>query len=212
MTYTLPLALEDFIPVILSALGLFIIARMVGRVHSQLGQMALLGGGLAALGGLLKASWKLIIATTGNDIVWMDNSLFVFLAPGFTLMAYALWQLRQENAGKKASWLPPILIILAFYTLSAIMAGRGGRTWVFVLLGLTTLANTATLLLLISLARRQSYTLAAGLFAFNLFIIFMLSGMARIDPQTIPLQWTEQIINTFSQAGFAYAAWTVART
>jgi hypothetical protein len=29
--------------------------------------------------------------------------------------------------------------------------------------------------------------------------------------QTIPLQWTEQLLNTFAQGAFAFAAWKLAQ-
>ena len=61
---------------------------MIGRINAVAGRQARLALLLIGAGGLLKASWKLIIATTGNDVVWMDNSLFALLGPGFTLMAF----------------------------------------------------------------------------------------------------------------------------
>ncbi|MBK9781825.1 MAG: hypothetical protein IPP55_17560 [Anaerolineales bacterium] len=50
----------------------------------------------------------------------------------------------------------------------------------------------------------------AWLFLANIVIVFVLSGLARIPEQSIPLQWTEQLLNTFGQGAFAYAAWKLA--
>ncbi len=215
MEYTLGLALEDFAPVLLSFAGMWLVAGMVGKLHSTAGQAAKIAAVLIGTGGLLKATWKLIIASTGNDLAWMDNSLFVFLAPGFTLMAAALWAGQRGLKGRGVNagiWAIPLGIIAIFGIGAWFTAQNGGRTWVFVLLGLTTLANTITSLLLIRQARWNSLSWVAGFFALNLLLIYILSGMARIDPQTIPLQWTEQIINTLSQGAFLLASWRLAKT
>ena len=214
MEYTLGLALEDYVPVILSIAGLYFISQMINRIDSDSGRLARIALVLIGTGGLLKASWKLIIATTGNDVVWMDNSLFVLLGPGFTLMAFALWGAIRKNDGqpvKSNLAIPPIIIIVLFGALAVFMSTRGGRTWVFILLGLTTISNTAVLIMLIRQSWRKAFQLGAVLFGVNLLLIFMLSGMARIDPQTIPLQWGEQITNTFSQSAFVYAAWRLSQ-
>ncbi|WP_420630132.1 hypothetical protein [Candidatus Leptofilum sp.] len=216
MEYTLSLALVDFIPVIFSAVGVFLIARMIARLDAMSGQVAYLAAGLITLGGLSKAVWKLIIATTGNDFAVLDNLLFVFLGPGFTLLAGALWHFRGALAGKVSSqrvWLRPFIII-ALFGIGAIIARfvqPQERYWVFTLLALTTLANLAVGILLIRQAMQQRLTLAAGLFLFNLIAVFALSGLARVPEQTIALQWVEETINAFAQGAFAFAAWQLSR-
>lgn len=212
MEYTLSLALEDFVPVILSSIGLYFIRQMVMKRDGTSSQLATLGWILITLGGLSKATWKLIMALTDAtvDIRLLDNALFVFLAPGFVCMAWAMWRMR---GGKGGVWGVPAGIISTFYILATITAvtNPGSRTWVFVLLGLTTLANLAFGILLIRQAWQTDKKPMAFLFLFNLVAIFVLSGLARIEPQTIPLQWTEQIINTFSQGAFAYAGWQLSQ-
>lgn len=211
MEYTIALAVEDYIPVILSSAGLLLLAQMVGRLHKQAGMMAYAGFLLITLGGVFKASWKFTIALTGKDIVWMDNSLFVLLGPGFALMAWGLWSAQQTLKNEPVPhlvWLRPLAVIALFGTgaVSSYLV-QGGRTWVFILLGLTTFSNLAVGILLIRQARQNGLKTAAALFLFNLVAVFTLSGLARIEPQTIPLQWSEQIINTFSQGAFFYASW-----
>jgi CoA:oxalate CoA-transferase len=48
--YTLALALEDFIPVIFSSLGLYFVSRMVAQVDARLGRMVVLGWILITIG------------------------------------------------------------------------------------------------------------------------------------------------------------------
>lgn len=210
MEYTLSLALEDFVPVVLSSLGLFFIRRMVlARVGGLPGRVATLGWVLITVGGLSKSTWKLIMALTDGtrDVAVLDNALFVFLAPGFVCMAWAVWRMR----GGKGGWGVPAGIIATFYVLALItvLTSPGARTWVFVLLGLTTLANLTLGILLIRQAWQKGQKGMGVLFVVNLVAIFILSGLARVEPQTIPLQWIEQSINTVSQGAFALAAWRV---
>jgi hypothetical protein len=216
MEYTISLALVDFLPVLFSAIGVFIIAHMIAGIEPISGRMAYLAAVLITIGGLTKAVWKLVIASTGNDLAGLDDLLFVFLGPGFTLLSWALWNAQLVMAGKpvpKNVWLRPFAVI-AFFGIGAISARifqPEARYWVYTLLTLTTFANLAVGVLLIRQANQQHLKMAAILFAFNLIAIFMLSGMARIPDQTIALQWAEESINVLAQGAFAFAAWQLAR-
>ena len=216
MEYTISLALVDFLPVIFSAIGVFIIANMIAGLDRTSGRMAYLAAVLITLGGLSKAVWKLIIAATGNDVVGLDDLLFVFLGPGFTLLSWALWNAQLVMAGKEIPrhvWLRPLGVIALFGigSISARIAQPDERYWVYILLTLTTFANLAVGVLLIRQALQQKQKLTAVLFIINLIAIFALSGMARIPEQTIALQWIEETINVFAQGAFAIAAYQLAR-
>jgi hypothetical protein len=212
MEHTISLALVDFIPVVFSAIGVVLIARMIAQLHLTSGQVAYVAAALIALGGLSKAGWKLIIASTGNDIVWLDELLFIFLGSGFTLMSWALWNARLVLSGQEVPrtiWLRPLAVIALFGggAIAARLAQPEARYWVYILLMLTTFANLAVGILLIRQARQQSLRLAATFFLFNLIAIIALSGMARVPEQTIALQWIEELINVLAQGAFAIAAW-----
>ena len=213
-TYTLSLALEDFLPVILSSAGFWLVAGMLGRVDAQIGRMAQIGWLLITTGGILKASWKLIMALTNGatDIVFFDKSLFVWLGVGFTLLSYAIsyaWRILHQRNPRSRIWLWPLVTNLLFFggALATGFPDATINTWRFIYLGMMTIANVWIAALLIAQARRQRQSMAAGLFVVNIVIVFILSGMARIPDQTIPLQWTEQILNTLGQGAFLYAVW-----
>lgn len=218
--YTVIMALQDYLPVFLSSLGLFFLARMVTRIDQPSGRLAYLGWGLITLGGLNKATWKLIMAATSSqtNLVWLDNSLFLLLGPGFMCMGFAIWYAQRRLEDKKIPFFKnvfilPLAISAVFVGLAAFMGLRqpGARTPFFILLGLTTIANFVTGGLVIRQGLQQGSRLIALLFGFNLLAILMLTGMARIDPQTIPLEWTAQITNTFSNAAFAFASYKLAQ-
>lgn len=217
MEYTLGLALEDYVPVILSSIGMWLLSQMIAQVNKEIGQLALVGWLLISLGGLSKATWKLIMSLSNGtqDIVMLDNLLFILLGPGFVFMTYALWCAYRivTEKSRPGVWVVPVGIT-AVFTLPALFTAftqPDSRIWFFILLAMTTLGNLGLGILLI----RQSLFLKrpwiAVLFGINLVTIFMLSGMARIPDQTIPLQWTEQIVNTLSQGAFAFASWQLAK-
>jgi hypothetical protein len=211
-TYTLPLALQDFMPVLLSSVGMYLLVQRVRNFDRDAGRLALLGFALIAAGGFFKATWKLEMATFGTDIAVLNNSLFMLLAPGFTCMAWAMANVSRILNGQpkhESVWRVPMIVIVVFSALStlAAIAAPQGRSWAMVLLMLTTVGNVSLSVLLIRQSLREGMRSTALLFAFNLLVVFMMTGMARIPDQTIPLQWTAQITNTLSQAAFAYGAW-----
>ena len=216
-TYTLGLALEDFIPVIFSSIGLYFVSRMVKNVDARLGQMATIGFILVSIGGFLKATWKLTMAITNSqtNIAWFDKGMFMWMSVGFTLLAFALWFMSEVRSGKRQLgriWLGPS-IVLGLSLVAIFFTGFPDltvNTWRFILLGVMTIGNVVMVVLLIQQARYTNLNKMAWLFLANIVIVFVLSGLARMPDQSIPLQWTEQLLNTFGQGAFAYAAWKLA--
>ncbi len=212
MEYTLSLALVDYLPVAFTALGLFYIVRMVAHVDISRGRVAALGAVLTVAGGLAKATWKLIMALSrgSTDLVWLDNSLFILMTPGYTLLAYSVWQTIQQVRGRttRHRWLPPTVFIAVLFVVAVLLAlaRPDSPAWERMLLSVMVLATVVTGVLLIIFSFRQKLPLPAWLFVLNLGGVFMLNGMARMPAQTIALQWIEQSINAVAWLAFAYAA------
>lgn len=218
-TYSLALALQDYVPVALSAAGLFYLAEMIARLSgdARISRIALLGAWLVMLGGGIKASWKLNLALTGVDVRWMDNALFVLLGPGFTALAWALSAAQRRLAGQpltsRWAWLFPFLVSALFLATAAGLAWSqpGTRTWFFVLLGMTTIANFSLSGLAIRQAWGQGRRGIALLFLLNVIAILALQGFARAGDRTELVQWIEQILNSLSNLAFALAAYRLNR-
>ncbi|HMS39234.1 MAG TPA: hypothetical protein PKE69_03345 [Pyrinomonadaceae bacterium] len=201
----LPLALQDLMPVTLFAIGLFFVARMISRKHKSAGNLAYFGGVLVTLGGVFKASWKLIQALGGADIPFLNNSLFTLMSAGFICLAWALWKSREDETDAVKLWSVPLILISMVWLIAAYFGFfTESRAWFFILLGATTLANFALLFQLISLTYKNKLWLALVLFLVNLTVIFIL---ARGSDQTVTFQWIKQLINTVSQASFAIASY-----
>lgn len=213
-TYTVALALEDFLPTLFSSIGLWFIWRSISQLHVGLSWMAFIGWLAITLGGLFKAIWKLSMALSNGqlDIVMFDKGLFVWLGLGFLLMVYA-WSyaqriVEQRNPRQNVWFWPSVTCALFFAAAVATGFPNPARsTWRFIFLGLLTISNITFLGFLINRTLRLDQKLLALLFALNLIVSLILSGLARIPNQTIALQWAEQLINTIAQAGFCYGAW-----
>ncbi len=210
-TYTLSLALVDFLPVLFAAIGLSFVACMAAHVNLRQGQVAALGVFLTVAGGLSKATWKLVMALTQSQVnlTLLDDALFVLMAPGYTLIAWSVWQTARSVRRQKTFhvWIPPaVLIALTFASsISLYVVNPSSPRWERVLLSITVLATTVTGILLIIFAFRQNMPLAGWLFILNLAGVFILNSMARME-QTIALQWIEQSINALAWLVFGFAA------
>ncbi len=211
--FPLTLALQNFMPVVLSALGLWWIAADVRARNTAAGDAARLGVALIVTAGVMKALWKLVMALSRVDVPILSQALFPMIAPGFTLVAWSVLAADQSNWRARAAWLPPLLVSIAALGAAVMLSLiQPGRTWVFVLIGLSTMSNMALAVLLIRASLRRSKRLAAVLFGVNLTITFALSAIASSPNRSLEVHWTEQIISTISNAGFAWAAWMLTHT
>jgi hypothetical protein len=214
MTPTFILALEDYLPVLISSLAFFWIAQMIGQMNRQCGHIAKLGLFFTVSGGLLKATEKAIWASTGEPMLWMRNSLFILTGLGFAYLAWALWSGRRglQGAAQGSVWLPPILfsaVALSVITYAAMMLP--GRTWFFISLGIAVISNVTLIGLLIALSVRIKDPIAALLFGAYIISVFALAGLSRSPSPTINIEWIKQAMNTLAAVILGAAAWRLSR-
>ncbi len=212
--YSLGLALFDYIPVLLSALGLGLLARQIGQALPGSRPWVWIGVALVLGGGLSKASWKLIWVLQAVDVVLLNNLLFILMAPGMLILAFhtaaacRIWQ-----GAEPGHALAPALILGALALAgAAFAAGGGGKTWFFILLGTASLANISMSTLLIRFSWKQNERLTASVFLFSILVILSLSGLARISEGSAPLQWLAECLNALAHGSFALAVWRLQRS
>lgn len=202
------LALEDYVPVALSVLALVLVASWVAaRRGVTRSDAALVGVVLVAVGGLSKATWKLVYAT-GPDITWMDELLFPFLATGFTILAQVVARVDDpdgDNRALAAGGLAGGIGLVAW----VVSGFETAETWWLIVM---VMASTALVLLLIVQARRAGERRGVVLFAVHLVLTFTLAGLARVGEQSWALQWVEQLSNTLSQGLLALGVWWLWQT
>lgn len=198
--YTLWLAAEDIVPVLLSAAGLVLLARWLGDHTRAAEPIGLLGAALVGTGGLAKVTWKALVAGPGVQVAALDAALFPLLGAGFALVLTAIWTVRTGRTGPVRHL--PWAVIAAVAVASAALASRGGDAWRTPWLVLTVVGSTAVSITLIVWASRREDRLGVVLFGFHLVAMFVLARLAGIAEQTLALQWIEQSISTAGQAAF----------
>ncbi len=206
---SLALAFEDFVPVLLTAFGLLLIVRMIRRVDPGAGAWAALGAVLVVAGGLSRASWKLVMAAGGPDLVPLFLALYVLLATGYLLLVMALWRGWQAANGRRArvpTWAAAAVAIAVLLPLTAVMAPAGGRILPLLWLFTATSASVITALLLARWARAIGRPGLGWLFVVSMVVTLLLNGLARAETQSEALQWAEQLLNTLNQAAFLLGA------
>ena len=205
---SIPLALLDLFPVILSGLGMYLIARLIARLDRNCGHLASLGFLLVTLGGTFSVLWKLILVTTELHSPVLKHSRLILLAPGFVLMAWAIWKTFHSGPSGTPVWVAPVILIVVGCGAAAISAlSKGGQRWFFILLGLLLIGNAVTSFLLAGQAQRRGLRQVAALFLCNFGLVFLQAGTAWMLQQTLAWPWLEPIIGTLAWAAFAYAAW-----
>lgn len=211
--FGLDLALANFAPVLFTALALLCVARLVRELSQADARMAWIGAALVVLAGLSKAAWKLILALGGPDLPWLANALFPLMAPGFALLACALWHAQRKTPARLSPWLLAPVLIGAGY---AIALYRGfvlglDRGWFLPLMILASVANLSLTLLLLREAWRRHALWLAPLFVANFAMVFALQRIARIEPKTLALHWLEQSLTAAGAGAFALGAWLLVR-
>ncbi len=216
--YSLPLALTSLVPVVLSAIGLFLITRMLKRKNELIGELAFIGAALLVAGQLLKAAWRLLNAASGADYHWMTHAPVAMRAPGAVCLAWALWQGLRDDAQRGGEmtagrvWLMPLTLNAVLLALTA--ASRvviGGHAWFSILFTVALLAGLAISLQLTHRAIHRHLIFAALLFLVNLVMSLALDHWVAGGADAQATEWAKQISNTLSQAAFAFAALRLTR-
>lgn len=211
---SLALALEDFVPVLLTTIGLLFIVRMVRRVDRGAGAWAALGAALIVAGGLSRAGWKLVMAAGGPDLVPLFLALYVLLAAGYLLFVMALWHGWQAANGRRAripTWAASAVALAVLLPLTAVLAPAGGRILPLLWLFTATSGSVVASLLLARWARGIGRPGLGWLFVVSIIVTLLLNGLARAETQSETLQWAEQLLNTLNQAAFLVSAFLLER-
>ncbi|MEV6773887.1 hypothetical protein AB0N05_35150 [Nocardia sp. NPDC051030] len=194
IVYPVPLAVEDFAPVLLTIGGVLFLGRILTPAR------AVCAAALIGAGGLAKATAKLIAAGGGPDLPWLRGMLFPLLSLGFGLLCLALGRHRHGETPRWLLLLVPGLTVLC--GLGAILAADP-----ITMLVSTTVFATIAGVHLIEVSRMRGDTVTAALFGGQLLVFFILGPLASRPDQTVALQWVEQVCNTAAQAAFLVAAW-----
>jgi len=214
--YTIGLALYDYLPGIFTGLGLYFIAQIIRRYAPAYRYMAYVGAALVVTAGLMKATWKLVMATSGQDIPLLSQSLFPMMGPGFLLFAVALWAatrgLRSKNVSSRPVLYTVLVIVIGVVLAIGLTVGTDNpRGWFPVFLMMASISNVAIASMLIREAWIRRRRLMAGLFFLNIAMVFALQPIAQMPEKSIAIHWFEQTLTTGGAAAFALAAYLLLR-
>ena len=214
--FTLPLALFNFLPVLLTALALALLVRLVGRLRPDLVAWAIVSYALIFAGGLSKAVWKLIATLSGSDLQWLANALFPLIGPGFFLLAVVVWMsfYRPGPDPRRTQILVVTLLAIALAVAVAALRTWGmdvERGWFLPFMLLTTLGNLGLMVLLIRRGWQLRRWGAVALLGINLVVVFGLQPIAMAGADTLALHWLEQVMTALGATAFAAAMWLLLR-
>ncbi|MEO0564115.1 MAG: hypothetical protein AAF125_18565, partial [Chloroflexota bacterium] len=178
----------------------------------RLSWLMTLGSVMIVTGGLMKATWKLVMATSGTDIVWLSESLFLLMAPGFLFVAVTAWASMHAVSGKTVPiWLLglPLLVVILVLVVADVRTMVQGieRGWFFPFLLLASVSNVALAAMLITGAARRGKWLAVFLLSLNIGMVFALQPLAAMDDMSIAMHWIEQTLTIAGAAAFAGGAY-----
>lgn len=196
--YTVILALEDYVPTLLALAGFWLLGAASAAIDQRAAVAGRGGAVLIGLGGVAKSTWKLILATFGADVHWLEQSLFPLMAAGALLV---LWSLHTTLRGRRAPWWPYALVGVG-------VAGAAGAlgsvqpAFVAATTGVTAISVLGAVLA----GRRRAWG-AVALYVLGIVAVTSLVPL-RNHPQheTLGFQWLEQGTNTLAQAVFLTAA------
>jgi hypothetical protein len=215
---TVPLALQDYMTPLFSTIGLIILTRMIYQLDQSLGRMAMIGTVLTVIGGFLKATHKLILASSGIDIFWMEQALFPFISPGFVIFAWALFQVRhifRDEPLSKNPWRTPLITIAVFASLSVLLLFIPGPPWKVPIILLGTIGNVGMLIMLMLASAGRKMWFSSALFLITMVVVVgmsTLSGKTELSLGFVTLEgagliWFEQVTQSFVWMLFALGTW-----
>ncbi len=110
--FSVPMALVDYIPVVLFLLAaLVLIKDLKNRLKGAAGILFIVGAGLVFCAGFLKATYKLLYALHAGDFIWMSNQFFSNQAFGFLLAGIGLILAVLNPKGKTYAFLPTMALV-----------------------------------------------------------------------------------------------------
>lgn len=200
------LAALDLVPVLLTALGLRVVARLVAHDEPAAGRWAAVGALLVVTGGLGKAGAKVVLAAGGPELPLLAALLYPGLALGYLLLVAAVaGAARAPRVRVVRPWLPALVGLALLASITVAVGPGTGRLVPLAWLVTGGVASIVLDLVLAGRSRRAGSRAATTLLLAHLAATVVLQALARPDDQSIALQWVQELLNTATQAAFLAA-------
>lgn len=186
--FTIPMALMDFVPVVLFILSAVLMMRDLYHLMSK-GAFALLAAGsiMVSIAGTFKALWKLLYAADVCDFEVMNLMFFPTQSVGFVLLGVSLLALLlfRQTSGSSVN--------LALAAAPAVFKG----TMLFV--GFIVLGTVGMCAGLSGVAAKLKRKSAIGLFVLALVLMLSMGYLSSRDSSSAAMNWVEQSVNALGQ-------------
>ena len=188
---TVPMAIVDFIPVVLFFAATVLLQRDLYNKMVK-GAYALLATGsvMVLIGGLFKAGWKILYALSICDYPLLENSFFPMQGPGFLLVFLALvgiftpWN-RGRTVTMNVAAVPVYTSSMPFVIMQTV--GCAGAQWS---------------LFALSLKMRQR--LAAVMYVISFWFMLGMGYLSATFDDSSSMHWMAQCVNIVSQGSFLW--------
>lgn len=188
MQFSVPMALFDFVPVILYLISSVIFQRdLYSRMSKGCYAVYCAGTIIVTVGGLFKATYKLLYALGICDFPMLSDCFMPFQATGFTLAAaavigYVIGKGRAENDKLYSAAVPPLVTSKMLFV-------------VFMVLGLL-VTNIGYAVI----ALRRKRIGAAVLFIVSLVLEMGMGYLSTRDFTKASMNWIGEVTNFFGMA------------
>ena len=178
--FSVPMALVDYIPVILFLLGSATLVRDLKHKMSKPALVLFTGGvSLVCAAGFLKATYKLLYALHVGDFLWMSKQMFSNQSFGFLLAGIGLMMFVMAKDNRAYAFLPTMALV------GIMVVGLGAMD-----AGLCFIAN------------RMKKRNALVCFIVSFFLCLAMGYLSSKDFDKAFMNWVAQIINICGQGLF----------
>lgn len=205
---TIPMALVDYIPVLMFLIAAVILQRDLYKSMSK-GAFALFSAGTITVfvAGFYKATWKLLYAAGVCDFTSLNKSFFPMQTTGFVLAALGMLALLCHKQGtENGDKLNSVAIIPALgILLTAVAPSEYSGTMIFVMLMVLGVLVLDVGLIIISARHKQ--TLAAVIYGISFVFVMGMGYLSSKDFEQASMNWIAEFTNVLGQGTFLLATW-----
>ncbi len=179
--FTVPMALADYIPVVLFLLASVTLVKDLKQKMNKTALLLFFGGiSLVFAAGCLKATYKLLYALHAGDFLWLNNQFFFNQSFGFLMAGVGLMMFVMGKDGHSYVFFPTMALV------GVMVVGLG--------------AMDAGLCFIASRMKKRNALIC---FVVSFFLCLCMGYLSSRDFDRAFMNWIAQIINIFGQ-GFFY--------
>lgn len=189
----------------LSVLGFVYLTRMIARINRKCTNLALIGLLFISLGWIAEVLWEILVVFMDYNFRFLNNSFYIFLAPGMVCLGWALWNSFRAR-GNVPIWVVPVIMIIVIEGATLIRAiSKGGKNWLFVVLAATSVVFLAINFQLTWESFQRGFKGLALLFIVTSLLTIVHFGFIRWWSSFAFSVWVIQLSGVLMWAGFSYA-------